>query len=128
MTRKFLFLLTVLLIWLLVGFTKNIFDKYSQKNQSMELKTEIEQLKENKKELEKILEYVKTSQFKEKKAKELLGKKYPNEVVIVLDGINTREMSQHRNEIFEILERSDPKQWLAWFIDENRLDLVNQLR
>jgi len=77
-------LLTLFGLYLIVSFSRSIFDLYQKSKEIEKERLKVEALKIKNEELKKQLEYVRSQEFLEKEAREKLGLVREGEVVVIL--------------------------------------------
>jgi hypothetical protein len=127
-------LLTLALISLIIFICIKIFDiykiKYTRELEKQELLKQVERIKQDTASLEKIKEYISTSAYQEREAKQKLDLKRPGEeVVMITPGSITSNLNSE--ELISILRepqaekripaQTNPERWWAFFFDKDRL-------
>lgn len=127
-------LLTLALIVIIIFLGFRILDiykiKYTRELEKQELLKQVERIKQDTASLEKIKEYISTSAYQEREAKQKLDlKKSGEEVVMITPGSITANLSN--DELISILRdpksekripaQTNPERWWAFFFDKDRL-------
>jgi hypothetical protein len=127
-------LLTLALIVIIIFLGIKILDiykiKYTRELEKQELLKQVERIKQDTASLEKIKEYISTSAYQEREAKQKLDLKKPGEeVVMITPGSITANLSN--DELISILRdpksekripaQTNPERWWAFFFDKDRL-------
>jgi hypothetical protein len=127
-------LLTLALIVVIIFLGIKILDiykiKYTRELEKQELLKQVERIKQDTASLEKIKEYISTSAYQEREAKQKLDLKKPGEeVVIITPGSITANLNNE--ELISILRdpksekripaQTNPERWWAFFFDKDRL-------
>lgn len=127
-------LLTLFLIVGIIFLGIKIFDvykiKYTRELEKQALLKQVERIKQDTASLEQIKEYISTSAYQEREAKQKLDLKQPGEeVVVITPGSITADLSNE--ELISILRdpqsekripaQTNPERWWALFFDKDRL-------
>lgn len=127
-------IITIALMGLIIFLGIRIFDifkiKYDRELEKQALLKQVERIKQDTVSLEKIKEYISTSAYQEREAKQKLELKKPGEeVVIITPGSITANLSN--DELISILRdpqaekripaQTNPERWWAFFFDKDRL-------
>lgn len=127
-------IITIALMGVIVFLGVKIFDifkiKYDRELEKQALLKQVERIKQDTVSLEKIKEYISTSAYQEREAKQKLELKKPGEkVVIITPGSITANLSN--DELVSILRdpqaekripaQTNPERWWAFFFDKDRL-------
>jgi hypothetical protein len=127
-------ILTLALIGVIVFLSIQILDiykiKYTRELEKQELLKQVERIKQDTASLEKIKEYISTSAYQEREAKQKLDLKKPGEeVVMITPGSITANLNNE--ELISILRdpkseqripaQTNPERWWAFFFDKDRL-------
>ncbi len=127
-------LLTLALIVIIIFLGIKILDiykiKYTRELEKQELLKQVERIKQDTASLEKIKEYISTSAYQEREAKQRLDLKKPGEeVVMITPGSITANLNNE--ELISILRdpksekripaQTNPERWWAFFFDKDRL-------
>jgi hypothetical protein len=127
-------LITLFLIGIIIFLGIKILDiykiKYTRELEKQELLKQVERIKQDTVSLEKIQEYISTSAYQEREAKQKLDlKKTGEEVAIITPGSITANLSNE--ELISILRdpkaeqkipaQTNPERWWAFFFDKDRL-------
>ena len=127
-------LLTLSLIVIIIFLGIKILDiykiKYTRELEKQELLKQVERIKQDTASLEKIKEYISTSAYQEREAKQKLDLKKPGEeVVMITPGSITANLNNE--ELISILRdpksekripaQTNPERWWAFFFDKDRL-------
>jgi len=127
-------LLTLALIVVIIFLGIKILDiykiKYTRELEKQELLKQVERIKQDTASLEKIKEYISTSAYQEREAKQKLDLKKPGEeVVMITPGSITANLNNE--ELISILRdpkseqripaQTNPERWWAFFFDKDRL-------
>ncbi|MEX0597905.1 MAG: hypothetical protein WD512_15555, partial [Candidatus Paceibacterota bacterium] len=127
-------LLTIVLIIIILFLGAKIFDiykiKYTRELEKQALLKQVERIKQDTVSLEKIKEYISSSAYQEREAKQKLDLKKPGEeVVMITPGSITANLNNE--ELISILRdpssekripaQTNPERWWAFFFDKDRL-------
>lgn len=127
-------LLTLALIGIIIFLSIRILNiykiKYTRELEKQELLKQVERIKQDTASLEKVKEYISTSAYQEREAKQKLDlKKSGEEVVMITPGSITANLSNE--ELISILRdpqsekripaQTNPERWWAFFFDKDRL-------
>jgi|GEM_PF-612520 hypothetical protein len=125
---------SLFLICIVLFLGVKIFDifkvKYDRELEKQSLLKQVERIKQDTVSLEKIKEYISTSAYQEREAKQKLDLKKPGEeVVMITPGSITANLSS--DELVSILRdpqaekripaQTNPERWWAFFFDKERL-------
>ena len=118
-SRSFLIIALILMTIFALGFARAFFQDTKERKQIKQLEQEVQDLQNKKIESFSILEYVKSNQYVEDKARTELNMKYPGENVVYLEDL-TRDFDGSVNPLEEIsTDRqfvSNPLKWWYYFI------------
>jgi cell division protein FtsB len=127
-------ILTFFLLGIIIFLSFQIFSiykiKYERELEKQALLKQVEKIKQDTVSLEKIKEYISTSAYQEREAKQKLDLKKPGEeVVMITPGSITANLSNE--ELISILRnpkseeripaQTNPERWWAFFFDKDRL-------
>ena len=127
-------ILTFFLLGIIIFLSFQIFGiykiKYERELEKQALLKQVEKIKQDTVSLEKIKEYISTSAYQEREAKQKLDLKKPGEeVVMITPGSITASLSNE--ELISILRnpkseeripaQTNPERWWAFFFDKDRL-------
>jgi len=127
-------ILTFFLLGIIIFLSFQIFGiykiKYERELEKQALLKQVEKIKQDTVSLEKIKEYISTSAYQEREAKQKLDLKKPGEeVVMITPGSITANLSNE--ELISILRnpkseeripaQTNPERWWAFFFDKDRL-------
>lgn len=127
-------IITMALMGFIVFLGIRIFDifkiKYDRELEKQALIKQVERIKQDTVSLEKVKEYISTSAYQEREAKQKLElKKTGEEVVVITPGSITADLSN--DELISILRdpqaekripaQTNPERWWAFFFDKDRL-------
>lgn len=127
-------LLTLALIGVIIFLGIRIFNifkiKYDRELEKQALIKQVERIKQDTASLESIKEYISSSAYQEREAKQRLDRKKPGEeVVMITPGSITANLSN--DELISILRdpqaekrilaQTNPERWWAFFFDKDRL-------
>lgn len=127
-------IITIALIGVVLFLGVKIFDifkiKYDRELEKQALLKQVERIKQDTVSLEKVKEYISTSAYQEREAKQKLDLKKPGEeVVIITPGSITANLNNE--ELVSILRdpkaekripaQTNPERWWAFFFDKDRL-------
>lgn len=127
-------ILTLALIGVIVFLSFQILDiykvKYTRELEKQELLKQVDRIKQDTVSLEKIKEYISTSAYQEREAKQKLDLKKPGEEVVMITPVSiTANLSN--DELISILRdpqaekiipaQTNPERWWAFFFDKDRL-------
>lgn len=127
-------IITIALMGVIVFLGVRIFDifkiKYDRELEKQALLKQVERIKQDTVSLEKVKEYISTSAYQEREAKQKLElKKTGEEVVVITPGSITANLSN--DELVSILRdpqaekripaQTNPERWWAFFFDKDRL-------
>jgi hypothetical protein len=127
-------ILTLFLLGIIIFLSFQIFSiykiKYERELEKQALLKQVEKIKQDTVSLEKIKEYISTSAYQEREAKQKLDLKKPGEeVVMITPGSITANLSNE--ELISILRnpkseeripaQTNPERWWAFFFDKDRL-------
>ncbi len=109
---KFGILATLILLMVMIFFlARETYKKYMIDREVEKLQAEIASVEEKNKEILELINYYKTTEYKERQARSILGLAKPGEFVVVLrpkpEGQNTPEQPEK--------ESSNFKQWWSYF-------------
>lgn len=102
-------------LYLIVSFSRDIFDLIQRSKEQEKEQLELEKLEIRQEELKKQLEYVKSSEFVEKQAREKLGLAREGEVVVILPENVEEIIRGNQSEISAHQEIPNWKKWLKLF-------------
>jgi len=126
--------LTLALIGIIIFLSIRILDiykiKYTRELEKQDLLKQVERIKQDTASLERIKDYISTSAYQEREAKQKLDLKKPGEeVVMITPGSITANLSNE--ELISILRdpkaeeripaQTNPERWWAFFFDKDRL-------
>jgi hypothetical protein len=126
--------LTLALIGIIIFLGIKILDiykiKYTRELEKQDLLKQVERIKQDTASLERIKDYISTSAYQEREAKQRLDLKKPGEeVVMITPGSITANLSNE--ELISILRdpksekripaQTNPERWWAFFFDKDRL-------
>ena len=126
--------MTLALMGVIIFLGVKIFDifkiKYDRELEKQALIKQVERIKQDTVSLEKVKEYISTSAYQEREAKQKLDLKKPGEeVVMITPGSITANLSN--DELISILRdpqaeklipaQTNPERWWAFFFDKDRL-------
>jgi hypothetical protein len=127
-------IITLALMGVIIFLGVKIFDilkiKYDRELEKQALIKQVERIKQDTLSLEKVKEYISTSAYQEREAKQKLDLKKPGEeVVMITPGSITANLSN--DELISILRdpqaeklipaQTNPERWWAFFFDKDRL-------
>jgi hypothetical protein len=127
-------IITIALMGVIVFLGVKIFDifkiKYDRELEKQALLKQVERIKQDTVSLEKVKEYISTSAYQEREARQKLDLKKPGEeVVMITPGSITANLSN--DELVSILRdpqaekripaQTNPERWWAFFFDKDRL-------
>ena len=127
-------LLTLSLIGIIIFLSIRILDiykiKYTRELEKQDLLKQVERIKQDTASLERIKDYISTSAYQEREAKQKLDLKKPGEeVVMITPGSITANLNNE--ELISILRdpkseqripaQTNPERWWAFFFDKDRL-------
>jgi cell division protein FtsB len=112
---KFKYLLgSILFIFLSVSFVKSSFDVLKSKDRLDEVNVEVQELEEEKSEIEKDIEYRRSDEYVEEKARNELNLIKPGEkVYVVMGGDDPSEGVLSETDVAE--EPDDKSNWYSWY-------------
>lgn len=122
-SKLFLFLIILVLIALTVSLLRESYRKYQLTKEINNLKSEIERLEGNNKQMANLMEYFKEESYLEKEARLKLNLKKPGEKVVILspgsteptEGENMAEDSSSSNPInYDNLNMETANYWKWW--------------
>ena len=126
--------LTLALIGIIIFLSIRILDiykiKYTRELEKQDLLKQVERIKQDTASLERIKDYISTSAYQEREAKQKLDLKKPGEeVVMITPGSITANLNNE--ELISILRdpkseqripaQTNPERWWAFFFDKDRL-------
>ncbi|MCX6807466.1 MAG: septum formation initiator family protein [Patescibacteria group bacterium] len=119
-TTRHIVLLIIIVIFGMIFFSYvgSLYRQYQREEYKADLAEEIKKLDEDKSKLEKLLEYVRTDEYRELKAKENLGQKVAGETVVVIPPTMDLSGSKQAENKVPISERPILEQWLVYFFGD----------
>jgi len=122
MTKRLKYFLgSILLLFLTVSFVKSSFDVLKSKDRLDEINTEVSEMEKKKTEIEKEIEYKKTSEYVEEKARNDLNLVKPDEKIYVVTR-NEKTSETSKNVLSESDERNGDENksvkdqnWYSWY-------------
>ncbi len=116
-SRLFLVCSIVILVFVIMSYARAYYEDYEVRQKIQELEKQVQSLEGKKLESLQILQYVKSDNFIEEKARTELNLKKPGESVVFVEGVIPTQVPQATNETAPVDEPtlSNPMKWWYYF-------------
>ncbi len=110
----------VILILIAIALTKQVTQRYAIDRDVARLKQEYQELEKSKGDLEQLIAYFQTDEFKEEEARTKLGLSRPGESVVVLPGTSI-EVQRTNQDGQSVSSTDNPHRWWSLFFGRSTI-------
>lgn len=118
-SKTFIVLGSLLLLVTLVVWSKTYYKRYQINQQIASLKSEIREVEGKSQEMNELINYLKTSEYKEQQARTLLNLQKPGEFAVALPNREEQAAEQARGQAAQESESNFSKWWRYFFENES---------
>lgn len=118
-SRLFFVIMFLLLLFISISFVRAYYEDHQVREKIRELESEVQGLEGKKIDSLQMLQYVKSSDFIEQKARTELNLKKPGEKVIFVDGIVSVSSTIESSQPVDENRLSNPMKWWYYFTHQN---------
>jgi cell division protein FtsB len=117
--RLFIIGTVIVVAYLAYTYANQVYRDYEINKQIEDAKNEIEDLKQENDQMTMYINYLRSDEFKEKKAKQILNLKNPDETVIIFEGADESILIEDHDKNENYLnELSPPEKWWEYFFGD----------